>query len=75
MHNVIVTTYIAQVDAWRKQREAELRAPDSWFSLVGLYILRDGYHTIGSLISNNILCPQVLLRSLVLSNFAMAKRG
>lgn len=57
MHNIIVSTYIAQVDAWRKQREAELRAPDSWFSLVGLYILRDGYHTIGSLISNNILLP------------------
>lgn len=49
--------YTAQIEAWRQQREAELRAPDSWFSLVGLFILRDGYHTIGSGAQNDILLP------------------
>ena len=57
MHNEIIAAYIAKIGAWREQRDAELRAPDSWFSLVGLYILRDGYHTIGSLLSNNIVLP------------------
>lgn len=49
--------YLAEIVAWRQAREAELRAPDSWFSLVGLFILRDGYHAIGSSDNNDILLP------------------
>ncbi|MBX3014778.1 MAG: DUF1684 domain-containing protein [Caldilineaceae bacterium] len=49
--------YIAQIEAWRAAREAELRSPDSWFSLVGLFILHDGYHTLGSSAENDIVLP------------------
>ena len=49
--------YLAEIVAWRQAREAALRTPDSWFSLVGLFILRDGYHTIGSGDNNDILLP------------------
>ena len=51
------TTYIADVETWRAQREAELRAPDSWLSLTGLYILTEGRHTIGSSPNNDIVLP------------------
>lgn len=57
MSNQNTATYREQIEAWRKQREADLRAPDSWLSLTGLFILREGYHTVGSGFSNDILLP------------------
>jgi uncharacterized protein len=42
------TEYITQIERWRTQREAELRSPDGWLSLCGLFVLTEGRHTIGS---------------------------
>lgn len=49
--------YIAQIETWRMQREADLRAPDSWLSLAGLFVLRPGYNTIGSAQTNDVVLP------------------
>lgn len=57
MSNETTATYIAEIEAWRVQRENALRAPDSWFSLVGLFVLKDGYHLIGSAPESDILLP------------------
>lgn len=52
-----LSEYVAEIVTWRTQREAELRAPDSWLSLVGLFVLSEGLHTIGSSASNAIVLP------------------
>ena len=57
MSNIHTTVYGVQIEAWRRQRETELRAPDSWLSLTGLYLLADGTHTIGSDPANDIVLP------------------
>lgn len=57
MSNETTATYIAEIEAWRVQRENALRSPDSWFSLVGLFVLKDGYHLIGSAPESDILLP------------------
>ncbi len=51
------SAYIAQIEAWRQRREAALRAPDSWLSLAGLFVLADGEYTIGSAADNAIVLP------------------
>jgi uncharacterized protein len=50
-------TYADEGEAWRRQREAELRAPDGWLSLTGLYLLADGDHTVGSDVTSVIVLP------------------
>lgn len=67
------SSYIAQIETWRQQREAELRAPDSWFSLVGLFVLRDGYHTIGSGAENDIVLPASAPEQLGILEFRSGK--
>ena len=52
-----VNDYIASVEAWRKQREETLRAPDGWLSLTGLFELRAGEQTIGSSEACDIVLP------------------
>lgn len=67
------SSYVAQIERWRQQREAELRAPDSWFSLVGLFVLRDGYHTIGSGAANDIVLPASAPEQLGILEFRSGK--
>lgn len=57
MQNSDNTSYIAEIEQWRRQRESDLRAPDSWLSLTGLFVLADGRHTIGSAFDNDIVLP------------------
>jgi hypothetical protein len=38
----------AAVETWRRDRNARLRNPDGWLSLVGLYWLEPGEHRLGS---------------------------
>jgi len=45
------------VDAWHQRRVAELEAPDSWLSLVGLAWLDEGEATLGSDSTNDIVLP------------------
>lgn len=49
--------YIVEIEQWRKEQEAELRSPDSWLSLTGLFVLQDGYYTVGSRTDNDIQLP------------------
>lgn len=52
------SSYVAFVEQWRQEREAELRAADGWLSLAGLFLLSDGgRYTIGSAADNEILLP------------------
>jgi uncharacterized protein len=41
-------TYFQQVERWRTQREENLRNPDGWLSLAGLYWLKEGKNTVGT---------------------------
>ena len=49
--------YIAEIEAWRIKRETDLRAPDSWLSLTGLFELKDGEQSIGSDESCDVILP------------------
>ena len=51
------TGYPHEVEAWRAKREADLRAPEGWLSVVGLHWLREGTSTIGSAKGSDILLP------------------
>lgn len=49
--------YRARIEAWRARREASLREPDSWLSLVGLYWLEPGENTMGSAEGADLVFP------------------
>lgn len=57
MTNADPSLYTGEIEAWRHQREADLRAPDGWLSLTGLYLLADGKQTVGSDIASDIVLP------------------
>lgn len=40
--------YRASIEAWRRRKDEDLRARDSWLALAGLYWLDPGRHTVGS---------------------------
>ena len=42
------SAYVKTVEAWRTQRDAELRADDGWLTLVGLHWLMEGPNEMGS---------------------------
>lgn len=52
-----LSRYVADVESWRSRLEADLRAPDGWLSLAGLFELEEGQQTIGSDNSNDIVLP------------------
>jgi uncharacterized protein (DUF1684 family) len=53
-----ISSYVALVQQWRQEREAELAAADGWLSLAGLFLLGDGCrYTIGSAPGNDIVLP------------------
>jgi hypothetical protein len=41
-------SYVQSVEAWRAQREADLKADDGWLTLVGLFWLQEGVNRVGS---------------------------
>jgi uncharacterized protein len=49
--------YVAQVQQYRQQREAALKADDGWLTVTGLFWLREGANHIGSDPSNDVLLP------------------
>jgi uncharacterized protein len=53
------TTYQNSIRAWQQHRDAGLRAPDGWLTLVGLFWLKQGGNTIGSAASNDFVVPQL----------------
>lgn len=46
------------LEEWRNQRYTDLREPDGYLSLAGLYWLEDGEHSFGSDSSNNLIFPE-----------------
>jgi uncharacterized protein len=52
--------YRDEIEKWRQKRVAELKAPDGWLSVTGLYWLRPGENTVGSYPSNDLLLPDRL---------------
>ncbi len=50
--------YPATIHAWQAHRDAGLRAPDSWLTLVGLFWLQPGNNSIGSAEGNDFVLPK-----------------
>lgn len=51
--------YLQELADWRVERLAELKAPDGWLALAGLYWLEEGENTFGSGPESNIQFPVV----------------
>src|SRR5437773_7296944 len=49
--------YRAEVEAWRSQREADLRGEGGWLSVAGLFWLKEGPNRFGSAKDNAIVLP------------------
>jgi uncharacterized protein (DUF1684 family) len=50
-------SYRKELELWRRQREADLKADDGWLTVCGLSWLRPGETRIGSDPSNDVLLP------------------
>ena len=51
------TTYREEIERWRAAHEKELRSPEGWLSLAGLFMLDDGLYSVGSGEGNRIVLP------------------
>ncbi|HVZ72831.1 MAG TPA: DUF1684 domain-containing protein [Polyangia bacterium] len=51
------STYRAEVERWRAERETRLRAPDGWLAVVGLTWLAPGAHRFGSAPDDDVHLP------------------
>ncbi len=49
--------YAAEIQAWREQREAALKADGGWLSVAGLFWLKEGENRFGSDSANDIVLP------------------
>jgi uncharacterized protein len=50
--------YRAEIQQWRRQREAALRADDGWLTVAGLFWLKPGANTAGTDPANDIVLPE-----------------
>ena len=50
-------TYKAEIKAWQKKRLTDLKAPEGWLNLAGLFWLQEGMNTFGSDTANKIVFP------------------
>lgn len=46
--------YAAEIESWRAEREARLKADDGWLTLTGLFFLNEGDNSFGSSPQNDI---------------------
>ena len=51
------SAYKAEVENWRQEAEAKLKAPDGWLAVAGLFWLDEGRTTFGSAADNKIVLP------------------
>lgn len=56
--SLIGATYRQEIERWRQEREAKLKADDGWLTVAGLFWLKEGRNTVGSDPSNSILLPR-----------------
>lgn len=54
---IIDEDYTEEIESWRADRRASLKAPDGWPALVGLFRLKDGENTVGSDSQNDLVFP------------------
>ena len=52
------TSYLAGIEQWRAQQEAELKAEDGWLAVSGLFWLKEGVNIAGSSEASNIVLPR-----------------
>ncbi|MBV9307736.1 MAG: DUF1684 domain-containing protein [Acidobacteriaceae bacterium] len=52
------TNYVESIHAWQRHRDAGLRSEDGWLTLVGLFWLTPGNHSMGSADSNDFVLPK-----------------
>jgi uncharacterized protein (DUF1684 family) len=48
---------VAEVEAWKQERDQRLRRPDGWLTLVGLWWLADGDNAVGSAADATVRLP------------------
>ncbi len=51
------SSYRAEIAKWRVEREARLKADDSWLTVAGLYWLKEGVNRAGSAAGNEMVLP------------------
>jgi uncharacterized protein (DUF1684 family) len=51
------SAYRSEIETWRRQREARLKAEDGWLAVAGLFWLKEGPNTFGSGPGNAIALP------------------
>jgi uncharacterized protein (DUF1684 family) len=51
-------SYKTEIERWRHEREAGLKADDGWLTVAGLFWLKDGKNTAGTNKSNSIALPE-----------------
>ncbi len=49
--------YNSEIETWRQKRIEDLKGPNGWLNLVGLFWLNEGINTFGSSKNNNIIFP------------------
>jgi uncharacterized protein (DUF1684 family) len=49
--------YLSSVEVWHQNRITNLKKPDGWLNLIGLYWLKEGENSFGSDSSNEIVFP------------------
>lgn len=54
---LMADSYADSIRAWQQQRNAGLRSPDGWLTLVGLFWLKPGPNSIGSADFNQFVLP------------------
>jgi uncharacterized protein (DUF1684 family) len=53
--------YFAEVETWHKKRVENLKGPEGWLNLAGLYWLKEGINTFGSGNENDIVFPEGMI--------------
>jgi uncharacterized protein (DUF1684 family) len=51
-------TYRSEIEAWHAKRLSNLKAPEGWLNLAGLYWLNEGLNSFGSDTSNTLVFPE-----------------
>ena len=54
---MVAASYESEIEAWRAQRESNLKADNGWLTVAGLFWLKEGRNTFGAADSNDIVLP------------------
>ena len=55
--SLLAATWLDDVNSFRTQREARLKAPDGWLAVAGLFWLHEGANTVGSDAKSDVVLP------------------